>query len=175
MYERSATFLDLSNHLNRLPSFRSITPQHQDHPHRPVRNHGQPDIEDSQVKPDSRDESNRYTDYPHTDGRRHHDEVGVAGAPEGSGQHHGQGERNLEQRDNFQKKRAQFNNRFVAGKGAKERIRKKEKHHSHDRHDDGGHAVGFPVFEFGSCVFAGADTLPHHGGGGNGEAIAGEK
>ena len=131
MYERSAIFLDLSNHLNRFPSFRSVTPQHQDHSHRPIRNHGAPDIEDFQVKPGSCDDRDGYADSPHTDGRRHHDEVGVAGATERSGQTMVRASGTWSMRDDLQEKRPEFDDGFVAGKGANEHVRKKKKQHAH--------------------------------------------
>jgi hypothetical protein len=75
-------------------------------------------------------------------------------------------------RDDLQESRSQLDHRFIAGERAQQGIGKKEKHDAHGGHDERRQPVRFPVFEFGPGVFAGADTLPDHGGGGDGKAVA---
>ncbi len=101
--------------------------------------------------------------------------MGIARAAQGTRQHHREGERNLEHRHDLQKHRAQLDDRFVGGEGAKKRIGKKEEDQTHGRHDERRHAVGFPVFKLRPRIFARADTLAHHRGGGNCEPVPGQK
>ena len=56
-------------------------------------------------------------------------------------------------RDDFEKHRAQVDDGFIAGEGTEQDIGKKEKHHAHRGHDEGGQPVRFPVFEFGPRYF----------------------
>ena len=78
----------------------------------------------------------------------------------------------MEDGDDAQEHRPEFDDGFVVGKGTEQRIGKEKEQYAHRRHRDGCQAVRFPVFQFCPYILPRADTLSDHRGCRDREAIS---